>query len=46
LLKLLVGPLYSDDPGIGLRELLQNAIDAVRELKELQERRLPFESVH
>lgn len=33
LLKLLIGPLYGDDPGIGVRELLQNSVDAVRELR-------------
>lgn len=32
LLKLLIEPLYGDHPGIGIRELIQNAIDAVREL--------------
>lgn len=32
LLKLLIEPLYGDHPGIGIRELCQNAIDAVREL--------------
>lgn len=31
-LKLLVKPLYGERPEIGIRELLQNAIDAVREL--------------
>jgi len=31
LLKLLVRPLYGDRPDIGVRELLQNALDAVRE---------------
>ena len=35
LLKLLIGPLYGDKPGIGMRELIQNAIDAVRELWQL-----------
>lgn len=35
LLKLLIGPLYGDSPGIGMRELIQNAIDAVRELGQL-----------
>jgi len=35
LLKLLVQPLYGDSPAIGLRELIQNAVDAVRELDEL-----------
>jgi molecular chaperone HtpG len=32
LLKLLIEPLYGDHPGIGIRELIQNAIDAVREM--------------
>lgn len=31
LLRLLVGPLYGEHPGYGVRELLQNAVDAVRE---------------
>lgn len=31
ILKLMVGPLYGDDPCYGIRELLQNALDAVRE---------------
>lgn len=31
LLKLLIFPLYGDEPGIGGRELIQNAVDAVRE---------------
>lgn len=35
LLKLLITPLYGDNPGIGIRELLQNSIDAVRELSYL-----------
>jgi signal transduction histidine kinase len=35
LLKLLVAPLYSDDPGIGIRELFQNAVDAVREFEDM-----------
>lgn len=35
LLKLLVGPLYGNDPAIGMRELMQNAVDAVRELGQL-----------
>lgn len=33
LLKLLITPLYGDSPGIGMRELIQNALDAVRELR-------------
>ena len=34
LLKLLVGPLYGNAPEIALRELVQNAVDSVRELRE------------
>lgn len=33
-LNLLVGPLYNNDPAFGIRELIQNAVDAVRELQE------------
>lgn len=33
LLNLLIKPLYGDKPEVGIRELLQNAIDAVNELK-------------
>lgn len=33
LLKLLIKPLYGDRPDIGVRELLQNALDAVHELR-------------
>lgn len=36
LLKLLVGPLYDNIPSIGVRELVQNAVDAVREREFLQ----------
>lgn len=32
LLQLLVGPLYGNNPGSGMRELIMNAVDAVREL--------------
>ena len=35
LLQLLVGPLYGYDPTIGVRELIQNAIDAVKERDDL-----------
>ncbi|HYC91256.1 MAG TPA: ATP-binding protein [Thermoanaerobaculia bacterium] len=38
LLKLLVGPLYSNNPAVGLRELLQNALDAVLELRDYRAR--------
>ena len=31
LLKLLIRPLYGNRPGVGIRELLQNSVDAVRE---------------
>ena len=31
LLKLLIGPLYGEDPKYGVRELLQNSVDAVKE---------------
>jgi len=34
-LKRLVGPLYGDSPSIGVRELVQNAVDAVLELRSL-----------
>ena len=34
LLKLLVGPLYGQKPEVGIRELIQNSVDAVRELRE------------
>ncbi len=38
LLKLLIKPLYGDCPEIGIRELVQNAVDAVLELREYQRR--------
>jgi hypothetical protein len=38
LLKLLVKPLYGHRPSIGVRELIQNSVDAVRELAFLQEK--------
>ena len=34
LLKLLIEPLYGNHPEVGLRELIQNAVDACRELQE------------
>ena len=36
LLKLLVRPLYGNNPSIGVRELLQNAVDAAREIEHLR----------
>jgi len=38
MLSLLIGPLYGDDPSYGVRELIQNAVDAVREREYLQQR--------
>lgn len=35
--KLLIGPLYGNDPTYGVRELLQNALDACREREFLEE---------
>jgi molecular chaperone HtpG len=35
LLKLLIKPLYGDQPELGIRELIQNAVDAVRERIDL-----------
>ena len=34
LLKLLIQPLYGEKPEIGIRELVQNAVDACRELED------------
>ena len=38
LLKLLIKPLYGEHPEIGIRELLQNAVDACRELRDYIDR--------
>jgi molecular chaperone HtpG len=35
LLRLLVGPLYNYDIGVGIRELVQNAVDACRERSDV-----------
>lgn len=35
LLTLMVRPLYSDEPAYGIRELIQNALDACREMEDL-----------
>lgn len=40
LLKLLVGPLYDYEYDIGVRELVQNAVDACRELMDLSANRV------
>lgn len=37
LLNLLIRPLYGDRPQVGIRELIQNSVDAVRELDRLRE---------
>lgn len=42
ILKLLIGPLYGNRPEIGIRELLQNSLDAVRELREYQKQNPEF----
>ena len=36
LLKLLIHPLYGDDPSFGVRELIQNSVDACVERKHLE----------
>ncbi|HAA15444.1 MAG TPA: hypothetical protein DCE41_28585 [Cytophagales bacterium] len=36
LIKLLIAPLYGDDPAFGVRELIQNAVDACREREHLE----------
>ena len=38
LLKHLVGPLYADEPAFGVRELLQNSVDAIREYRRFKEK--------
>ena len=41
LAKKLVGPLYGNNPSFGVRELVQNAVDACRECKEKDEKDPP-----
>ena len=38
LLKLLIGPLYNFEHYVGIRELIQNASDSVREMTEIERR--------
>lgn len=45
LLNLLIGPLYGHRPEIGIRELVQNAVDAVREMSDLQEQNQELRSI-
>lgn len=35
MMELLIAPLYGDNPAVGIRELMQNAVDACIELKDL-----------
>ncbi len=42
LLSLMVGPLYGNKPEIGVRELLQNSVDACRELQDFLQQRPEF----
>lgn len=37
ILPLLVGPLYNDNPSYGVRELIQNAVDACKELQSKEQ---------
>lgn len=46
LLKLLIEPLYGDSPSIGIRELIQNSIDAVREFEFVIQKTPSLTSVH
>lgn len=42
IIRLLVAPLYGNDPKYGVRELLQNALDACRERENYEEKRGNF----
>ncbi|CAH7388607.1 conserved hypothetical protein [Vibrio chagasii] len=44
MLDLLVTPLYGDNPDVGVRELLQNAVDACKELKDCEVKQLVSKS--
>lgn len=43
ILKLLIHPLYNEEPKYGIRELLQNAIDACNEREEIEKRNGHFD---
>lgn len=45
LLKVLVRPLYANNPSFGIRELVQNAVDAVREIHELEKNGTDLSSI-
>lgn len=36
IIKLLIQPLYGDNPSYGVRELVQNAVDACREMEQIK----------
>lgn len=40
--KLLISPLYGDDPSFGVRELLQNAVDACLSRIKIEEKYIPI----
>ena len=40
MMELLIAPLYGDKPEIGIRELVQNSIDACLELKSIQAKKV------
>ncbi|MEL7965121.1 ATP-binding protein [Vreelandella neptunia] len=40
MMELLIAPLYGNDPSIGIRELVQNSVDACLELKDLEDQGL------
>lgn len=42
IIKLLIKPLYGDDPTYGVRELLQNSVDACNERDELEKQGLKY----
>ncbi|MEZ8110214.1 ATP-binding protein [Vibrio splendidus] len=44
MLDLLVTPLYGDNPDVGIRELLQNSVDACKELKDCEVKQLVSKS--
>ena len=46
LTKLLIAPLYGDDPSYGVRELVQNAVDACRTRMVLDEEYKKLDIVH
>lgn len=47
MIELLISPLYGDKPDIGIRELMQNAVDACSELKDYKVKQgIPFEESH